>query len=144
MAIDEKFAKPHSAYVVMMKLRGSRLLPTPGDPSLAKATNSLSTMRVPNRLPTVRLSFHETPIAHAIGRKIQPRTTSMLAGNHETYLCTYSNDPLTSHTSATNAINIAATFSERCSPSIAPRPAASMTLTSCFGTTTSTSPPVFG
>ena len=60
--------------------------PTPGVPSLAKATNSLSTMRVPNRLPTVRLSFHETPIAHAIGRKIQPRTMSILAGNHETYL----------------------------------------------------------
>ena len=33
MAIDEKFAKPHSAYVAITKLRGSRLDPTPGSPS---------------------------------------------------------------------------------------------------------------
>src|SRR4051794_40423543 len=74
IAIDEKFAKPHNAYVTMTKLRGSRLDPTPGLPRFAKATNSLSTMRVPRRLPTVRLSFHDTPIAHAIGLKIHPRS----------------------------------------------------------------------
>ena len=52
--------------------------------------------------------------------------------------------PFTIATSAMNAMSMPATFSERCSPSIAPRPAASMTFTSCFGTTTSTSPLVFG
>src|SRR5438045_9370185 len=71
MAIDEKFAKPHSAYVTIVKLRFDSALPTPGSPNLAKAMNSLSTMRSPRRLPTIWLSFHETPIAHAIGLKIR-------------------------------------------------------------------------
>ncbi len=137
----------------MVKLRGSRLLPTPGLPRLAKATNSLSTMRVPRRLPTVRLSFHDTPMAQAIGRKIVPRRRSRLAGTTERaspchvnqrWAFAHPKTPLISATRAMNAMSIPATFSDRCRPSIAPRPAASMMFTSCFGTSAWTSPPVFG
>ena len=51
---------------------------------------------------------------------------------------------MTIATSARNEISIAPTFSARCSPSPVPRPAASITFTSVFGTSSFTVPIVLG
>ena len=80
MPTELKLAKPASANDAMVNERGSSCSFI--GPSWAKAMNSFSTMRVPSRLPIVPLSCHGTPIAHAIGRKIQPSTVCRLAGNH--------------------------------------------------------------
>src|SRR5436190_18616731 len=79
--MDEKFAKPQSAYVTMILLRGSS---TPAGilPRFRNAMNSLSTIRVPRSWPTIGASFHDTPIAQAIGRKIHPSSVSRLAGKY--------------------------------------------------------------
>src|SRR5215470_13159444 len=63
--MELKLAKPHSANVAMVKERGSS-----ADlivPSLAKAINSLRTMRVPRRFPIAAASCQRIPISHATG-----------------------------------------------------------------------------
>src|SRR5216684_8236825 len=79
MPIELKFAKPQRANVAMANVRGSS---EPFiRPSCPKATNSLITMRVPSRLPIFAASCHGTPISHATGAKIQPKTVCKLSGN---------------------------------------------------------------
>src|SRR5258708_29483484 len=79
LPIELKFAKPHSANVAIVIDLGSRTFCLIKSPSAAYATNSLSTMRVPSRLPIVAASFHGTPILHATGEKTQPKTRSRLS-----------------------------------------------------------------
>src|SRR6185369_5875250 len=68
IAIELKFAKPHSANVTISRLRwlntAASILPRS-----MKATNSLRTSFVPNRPPAVPASFHGTPIRNMTGWK---------------------------------------------------------------------------
>src|SRR5438552_2488773 len=77
--MELKLAKPQRAKVAMAKVRGSSV-PFMG-PSWPNATNSLITMRVPSRLPIFAASCQGTPISHATGAKIQPKTVCRLSGN---------------------------------------------------------------
>src|SRR5438309_4652622 len=79
MAIELRLAKPQSANVAIVKERGSRADLTL--PRSTKATNSLSTMRVPSRVPTVAQSFQVTPSAQAMGAKRKARICCKEAGN---------------------------------------------------------------
>src|ERR1022692_2233995 len=124
MPMELKLANPHSAYVAMMKDRGSSVSLI--GPSFWKATNSLITRRVPSRVPIAGASFQLTPKSHATGAKSHPKICSRLK-------CTRPKMPLTSAIRAINAIRIAAMFNARCRPSMAPRPAASITLTGRSG-----------
>ncbi len=72
-------ANPASANDAIVKLRGSswaRIWPRS-----AKAMNSLSTARTPMSPPIAVVSCHGTPIIHATGFPIQPRTVCRFAGN---------------------------------------------------------------
>ena len=69
--IEEKLAKPHNAYVAIVKDRGSRVSLIV--PSCEKAMNSFNTMRVPRRLPIVAASRHGTPKLHATAANTQPK-----------------------------------------------------------------------
>src|SRR6186713_303160 len=62
MPIELKFAKPQSAKVAIVNDLGSSI--GFSGPSCEYATNSLSTIRVPSRFPTVAASCHGTPSAH--------------------------------------------------------------------------------
>src|SRR5882762_2160394 len=75
-------AKPQRANVAMVKDSGSRWSFKAARSLNAK--NSLSTMRSPSRLPIVPESCHGTPIANAMGRKIQPSTVWMFSGTQAT------------------------------------------------------------
>src|SRR5258706_570862 len=59
MPMELKFANPQSAKVAMVKDLGSR--ESFRVPSCAKATNSLSTIRVPSKLPMVGASCQGIP-----------------------------------------------------------------------------------
>ena len=89
-------------------------------------------------------SCHGTPMANAIGRKIQPRIDCRSLGNQGANPCTHPRMPLVSAMSAMNEINIAMTLSIRCRPSLVPRAAASTTFTSVRGISTLTPPSVSG
>src|SRR5438132_283152 len=78
-AKNECNPRPKRAKVAMAKVRGSSV-PFMG-PSWPNATNSLITMRVPSRLPIFAASCQGTPISHATGAKIQPKTVCRLSGN---------------------------------------------------------------
>ena len=142
MPTELMFANPHRAKVAMVKDRGSRWLLRSA--RSLNAMNSFRTMRSPSRLPMVPESCHGTPIANAIGRKIQLRTVWMFSGNQATWPCTHPKPPLTSATRAIKETSIAMTLSIRCSPSVVPRAAASTTLTSVRGISTRTPPSVWG
>ena len=135
MPMDAKFAKPQRAKVAIVKERGSSDSLRP--PSCANAMNSLSTMRVPSRLPTTAASFHGTPRLHATGANTQPK---IICSDRPTV----PRMPLTRKISATNEISIAPTFIARCRPSAVPRPAASMMLTSVCSISSLTVPSVSG
>src|SRR5438445_2814730 len=72
MPTELTLANPHKAKVAIVNESGSSC-PRSGPRSLY-AMNSFSTMRSPSRLPMVPLSCQGTPMAQAIGRKIQPST----------------------------------------------------------------------
>src|SRR5207249_4334461 len=98
MPTELMFANPHRAKVAMVKDRGSRWVLRSA--RSLNAMNSFRTMRSPSRLPMVPESCHGTPIANAIGRKIQLRTVWMFSGNQATWPCTHPKPPLTSATRA--------------------------------------------
>src|SRR5207245_67530 len=112
MPTELTFANPHRAKVAMVKDRGSRWVLRSA--RSLKAMNSFRTMRSPSRLPMVPESCHGTPIANAIGRKIQLRTVWMFSGNQATWPCTHPKPPLTSATRAIKETSIAMTLSIRC------------------------------
>src|SRR6266567_3704402 len=80
MPMELKLAKPQSANVAIVKVRGSSVLLIA--PSCWNATSSLITMRVPRRFPMAPHSFHGMPITHATGAKSQPKICWRLDGNH--------------------------------------------------------------
>ena len=100
--------------------------------------NSFSTMRVPSRLPTTAASRQGTPSPHATGANDPAR------GSAASVTPARPSTALTSATSAMKLISIAPTFIARCRPSLVPRPAASMMLTSVFSTSRRTVPSVSG
>src|SRR5437870_3240016 len=135
MPSEPKFAKPHSANVQIVNDFGSSCALS--GPSCEYATNSLSAIRVPSRLPIVGASRHGTPIDQATGANTHPKICCRLRFARPS-------SALTSAMSARNEMSIAPTFRARCSPSPVPRPAASITLTSVFSTSSFTFPIVFG
>src|SRR6267378_3909693 len=82
MPTELMFAKPHRANVAIVKERGASWGFRTARSLNAK--NSLRTMRSPSRAPIVPESCHGTPMANAMGRKIQPRTVWMFCGNQVT------------------------------------------------------------
>ena len=68
MAIELKLAKPHSANVTIACVRSLRV---PGSiaPRSMKATNSFSTILVPNNPPAICASFHGMPRRNMKGAK---------------------------------------------------------------------------
>ncbi len=85
----------------------------------------------------VGASRHGTPIAQAIGANTQPKICCRLRPASPSRA-------LTSAMSARNEISIAPTLSASASPSLVPRPAASITLTSVRSTFSLTVPIVSG
>src|SRR5207245_2560346 len=79
MPMELKLAKPHSANVAMVNERGSSVAFI--GPRNENATSSLSTMRVPSRLPMLAQSRHGTPITQATGANTQPKICCRLEGN---------------------------------------------------------------
>src|SRR5688572_13777094 len=142
MPIDAKFANPQSAKVAMVNERGSS--ESFSAPSCAKAMNSLSTMRVPSRLPIAAASRHGTPRLHATGANTQPKIICIDKPGTPIALPRAPRIPLSRKISATNEISMAPTFIARCRPSAVPRPAASITLTSVFSICSLTVPRVSG
>ncbi len=142
MPTELKLAKPARANDAIVNERGSSVALR--GPSWENATNSLSTARVPSSPPMVPLSCHGTPIAQAIGRPTQASTVCRFSGNHEAQPWIAPMAPLSSATSAMNDTSIAITLSIRCSPSVVPRAAASITFTSVLGMSSLTLPKVSG
>ena len=69
IAIELKLAKPHSAKVTIARLRSLSARGACSSPRSMKATNSLSTILVPNRPPAAPASFHGMPIRNMTGAK---------------------------------------------------------------------------
>ena len=78
MPIELKFAKPQSANVAIVNDFGSSI--GFSGPSCEYATNSLSAILVPSRLPMVGASRHGTPMLQATGAKTQPKIVGNLLG----------------------------------------------------------------
>jgi hypothetical protein len=128
-------ANPASANDAIVNERGSSVALS--GPSWEKAMNSLSTARVPRRLPIAGQSFQETPRVHATGLPTQPSTVWRSAGNQPATAWIAPKIPFTRATSATNATSIA-------SPSPVPRATAPTTFGSGRGRSSFTLPQVSG
>ena len=71
IAIELKLAKPHSAKVTIARLRSVSTLASIA-PSSIKATNSLSTILVPNNPPAAPACSHGMPIRYITGANTSP------------------------------------------------------------------------
>ena len=117
----------------MIAERGCRTCDPPRSvANCAYATNSLSVALSPIRLPTYSVSAHGTPITHASGRRTKPRIDCRLSDSNPKSPPPQPSIELSSATSATNAMSIAATLIASCTPTPAPFAAASITLLSAL------------
>ena len=124
MPMELKLAKPHSANVAMVNERGSSVAFI--GPRNENATSSLSTMRVPSRLPMLAQSCHGTPITQATGANTQPKICCRLEGNQASpcgasQLCSPPRMPFENAINAKKAISMAPTLMASCRPSVVPR-----------------------